>query len=193
MLDPDRLPTNWLGYTSLRAVLVGPDEWKALSEEQRAALLTWTAAGGNLLLVDTDIRTVAPSATTASNSSPDVTARGYLFGRIHAVPTTALATRGLPAALTEVERLQDSHFALPINHATDWNAIASRGFRLEIPGVEGVQARAYLLILVFFSLLIGPLNYWYLARRRQLVLFVLTAPALSLLCVFPDGWLRARV
>jgi hypothetical protein len=184
ILEPDRLPTNWLGYTSLRAVMVGPDEWKALGEEQRTAILTWTAAGGNLLLVDTDIRPVMPSATAAIPDSPAVAARGYLFGRIHAVTTAALAARGLPAALTEVERLQDPHFALPVNHATGWNTIASRGFRLEIPGVEGVQARVYLLILAAFSLLVGPLNYWYLARRRQLVLFVLTAPVLSVLCIF---------
>ena len=184
MLEPDRLPTNWLGYTSLRAVLVGPDEWKALSEEQRTALLAWVAAGGNLLLIDTDIRSVMPSATTANNSSPEIVARGYLFGRIHAVTTAALAARGLPAALTAAEGLQDQHFALPVNHATDWNLTAARGFRLEIPGVEGVQARAYLFILIIFSVLIGPLNYWYLARRRQLVLFVLTAPALSIICIF---------
>jgi hypothetical protein len=36
-----------------------------------------------------------------------------------------------------------------------------------------------LLILFLFSLLIGPLNYWWLRRKRQQVLVVLTAPFIS--------------
>jgi hypothetical protein len=57
--------------------------------------------------------------------------------------------------------------------------IAGRGFRLLIPGIEGVPARAYLSILIVFSLLIGPVNYWFLWRRRQQVLMVLTVPIIS--------------
>ena len=42
-----------------------------------------------------------------------------------------------------------------------------------------MPARAYVLILVVFSLLIGPVNYWILRRYRRQVLVVLTAPLLS--------------
>ncbi len=52
LLAPSRLPTNWLGYTSLRAVVIGPTEWEQLNEAQKSALLTWTACGGDLFLVD---------------------------------------------------------------------------------------------------------------------------------------------
>ena len=44
-------------------------------------------------------------------------------------------------------------------------------------------ARAYLSILVLFSLLIGPVNFWFLWRRRQQVLLVLTAPLISVLFI----------
>jgi hypothetical protein len=50
---------------------------------------------------------------------------------------------------------------------------------LPIPGIEGVPARAYVVILLLFSLLIGPVNYWLLRRRGRQVLVVLTAPLLS--------------
>src|SRR5207248_5623139 len=51
-LDPARLPSNWLGFTSLRAVVIGPKEWEQLAEAQKDALLTWTASGGDLIFVD---------------------------------------------------------------------------------------------------------------------------------------------
>ena len=75
--------------------------------------------------------------------------------------------------------MQDSNWALPANRARDWGIITARGFRLPIPGVDGVPARAYLSILLVFSLIIGPANYWFLWRKRQQVLLVLTAPLIS--------------
>lgn len=183
VLDPERLPTNWIGYTSLRAIVFGAEEWRRLGEEHRSAVLSWTAAGGDLVLIDTDVHAMFASAATA-NPQPLPAVRGYLYGRVHGVPMGEVSTRGLPAILSAIEKLQDPHFALPFNTTNDWNSIAERGFRLPIPGVEGVRARAYLFILIVFSLLIGPVNYWLLWRKRQQVLFVLTAPALSILFVF---------
>ena len=42
-----------------------------------------------------------------------------------------------------------------------------------------MPARTYLAILIVFSFLIGPANYWFLWRKRQQVLLVLTAPLIS--------------
>ena len=86
--------------------------------------------------------------------------------------------------------MQDANWALPANRARDWGTIAARGFRLPIPGVDGVPARAYLSILIVFSLLIGPVNYWFLWRKRQQVLLVLTAPLISAMFIVLLGRLR---
>jgi hypothetical protein len=182
LLAPLRLPASWLGYTSLRAVLIGPTEWEQLSDAQRSALLTWTACGGDLFYVDGNLDTLLPGEhpQTVAAASP---VRGYFFGRIH-VPTSASITEaGLTDVLTRAAALQDDSFALPANRASDWGKIAARGFRLPIPGVAGVPARAYLSILIVFSLLIGPANYWLLWRKRQQVLLVLTAPLISMLFI----------
>jgi hypothetical protein len=55
----------------------------------------------------------------------------------------------------------------------------TRGFRLPIPGVTGVPVRAYLAILVLFTVLIGPANYFILKRKNRQVLMVLTTPLIS--------------
>jgi hypothetical protein len=179
MLPPSRLPTNWLGYTSLRAVVIAPTEWQQLSDVQKTALLTWTACGGDLVFVDGDLGTLMPSATTAAGPADGAAARAYFFGRIHRPTSASITLSGLGPFLANAQKLQDSNLALPANTARDWGTIATRGFRLPIPGVGGIPARAYLAILLVFSVLIGPANYWFLRRNRQQVLLVLTAPLIS--------------
>jgi len=197
VLPPSRLPTNWLGYTSLRAVIVGPTEWTQLTDVQRTALLTWTACGGDLVLVEGDLPTSPPPATTpatipatspATAASPATTAappageppvRAYFFGRIHRPTFAAITLSGLAPFLASAQTRQDANLALPANSARDWGAIARRGFRLPIPGLGGIPARAYVLILFVFSVIVGPANAWFLRRHRQQVLLVLTAPLIS--------------
>lgn len=182
VLGPDRLPTNWLGFTSLRAVVIGPYEWEKLSDPQKSALLTWTASGGDLLFVDGNLATLFPSGQGPRGSAQSAV-RGYFFGRIHLLASSSITAAGLTDVLTAAERVQDPDWALPANRSSDWGVIAARGFRLLIPGIDGVPARAYLSILIVFSLLIGPLNYWFLWRKRQQVLLVLTAPVISLMFI----------
>lgn len=177
-LEPSRLPTNWLGYTSLRAVVIGPMEWEQLTEAQKSALLAWTASGGDLILVDAEIKTVLPSARPQTSANPDLVTARYLFGRVLAVPANTL-TSGLTDLLKTTEAERDARWALPANSAPDWGAIEGRGFRLRIPGIEGTPARAYLGILALFALLIGPVNYVLLRRKRQQVLMLISAPLIS--------------
>jgi hypothetical protein len=109
----------------------------------------------------------------------DGRAAGYFFGQIHLLTSDAITAAGLDAVITALPSRGDPHWVLPVNRALDWNQAFDRGFRLPIPGVGGVPARAYLFILVLFSVLIGPVNYLLLRRRRQQALIVLTAPLIS--------------
>jgi hypothetical protein len=177
VLAPERLPANWLGYTSLRAVVIGPTEWEQLNDGQKSALLTWTACGGDLLFVDGSLSALLPAQHSSGGSPAAV--RAYFFGRIHLPTPASITAAGLSDVLARAAGFQDANWALPANRASDWGVIAERGFRLPIPGVGGVPARAYLSILIVFSILIGPANFWLLWRSRQQVLLVLTAPLIS--------------
>jgi hypothetical protein len=184
VLAPERLPDNWLGYTSLRAVLVGPTEWQRLTEAQKNALLTWTACGGDLFLVDGNATSAIPGLPSAS---PAGSARAYFFGRVHEPTSESVSDAGLADVLTKAASFQDENWALPANKASDWGKIAGRGFLMMIPGVEGIPARAFFFILVVFSVVIGPLNYWLLWRARRQVLLVLTTPLISAVFILVLG------
>ena len=181
ILPPGRLPENWLGYTSLRAVMIALPEWSELSEAQKSALITWTACGGDLFFVDGPIEALFPPGQ-APAASPGST-RAYFFGRIHLMSADAITAEGLGPALSRTRTLQDANFSLPASGVGHWLTMGARGFRLPIPGVGGVPARAYLLILIVFAVIIGPINYWLLHRARRQVLFVLTTPLISLIFI----------
>lgn len=183
VLEPSRLPTNWTGFTSVRAVALGKAEWDQLAEPQRTALVTWVACGGDLILVDGRIDDVLPSIPSEAETGPDRTVGRYFFGRVHALTSDTLEASGMPDLLTAIDSSTNRTWSLPANAASDWGAIQTRGFRLAIPGIEGVPARVYLGILVVFSLLIGPASFWFLWKRRQRTLIVLTAPLISLVFI----------
>ena len=184
VLAPSRLPDDWLGFTSLRAVAIGPTEWEQLNEAQKSALLTWTACGGDLFFIDGNADALFPERPL---TPPEQPVRAHFFGRVHLLAAEAVTTAGLDGVVSKAAVLQDANWALPANRATDWGVIAARGFRLPIPGVEGIPARSYFLILVVFSILIGPINYWLLWRSRQQVFVVLTTPLVAAIFIVVLG------
>ena len=50
-----------------------------------------------------------------------------------------------------------------------------------IPGIGGVPVVMFLVLISIFAVVIGPLNYFVLARRRQLHLLLLTIPAVAII------------
>jgi hypothetical protein len=182
-LEPARLPVNWIGFTSVRAVAIGKTEWDTLNDSQKSALITWVACGGDLILVDGQPADLLPSMPTSAATGPDRTVGRHFFGRVHALTAATLRAADMTDLLNAMDSSRNQAWSLPANGASDWGAIDTRGFRLRIPGIEGVPARVYLSILVLFSVVIGPLSFWFLWRRRQRVLLVLTAPVISLVFI----------
>lgn len=69
---------------------------------------------------------------------------------------------------------------------TDRNGVSSRQAddlfsQFLIPGVGGVPKIAFIVLITGFTIVIGPLNYFLLKRRRQLYLLVVTIPAIAFL------------
>jgi hypothetical protein len=69
---------------------------------------------------------------------------------------------------------------------TTRNGVSSRQrhpdfFMFLIPGVGAIPVMAFVLLITLFAILIGPVNYFVVWRRRQLYLLVLTIPAIAFL------------
>jgi hypothetical protein len=180
LLEPARLPTSWLGYTSTKAVVIGAREWEALDAAQRQALLTWTACGGNLILVDAAVDTLFPDP----RQRPIVTGNvaNYFFGRVNLLLSADIQSVGFEGTLTAIDNAAPKpSWQLPLEPIS--STTGSRGFRLPIPGVNAIPARTYMTILTLFAVLIGPVNHIVLRRRRQQALVVLTTPLIAALFI----------
>ena len=144
ILEPARLPTSWLAYTSAQAVVIGAREWDGLDAAQRQALLTWTACGGNLILVDAPLDTLFPDL----QHRPVVDGRiaNYFFGRVHLLPSAEIESVGFTDTLLAVHSAPTrSWWQLPVEPIS--STLATRGFRLPVPGVNAIPARTYVSIL----------------------------------------------
>src|SRR3954466_446401 len=134
------------------------------------------------MFVDGDLNTLLPD----SQSRPAGMASGgddlihYYFGHIRLIKSADISAKGLAEILLASRNVDESRRTLPANRAPDWLYGTDHGFRLPIPGVAGVPVRSYMTILVAFSVLIGPVNYIFLWRKKRQVLLVLTAPLISL-------------
>jgi hypothetical protein len=180
VLEPQRLPANWLGFTSLRALVIGGAEWQQLSDAQRTAVRSWVACGGDLLLIDGDLAEWRRPGSTAGTIDGETPSVPYLLGRVHAFTAPQLTAAGLDATLLALPAGRDGRWALPVNRATDWGGTFEHGLRMPIGDYGQIHARAYLVMLFLFALLIGPANYLVLTRRRQQALLVVTVPAIAL-------------
>ena len=117
VLEPARLPVNWTGYTSVRAVAIGKTEWDALSDPQKNALVTWVACGGDLIFVDGQLTDLIPSMPAETKTAPDRTVGRHFFGRVHALTSAVLQATGLPDVLTAVDASRNQTWSLPANGA----------------------------------------------------------------------------
>src|SRR5262249_46762394 len=143
ILDPARLPTNWISFTTLAGVFIGPKEWEQLAEPQKSSLLRWVACGGNLMFVDGDLKTIFP-ALESTNGKP----QNYFLGQIYFPTLKDMETLGVAGLLPASAAITGAFWTLPASVAIDWGSIVDKGFRLPIPGIGGVPLRAYLVILI---------------------------------------------
>lgn len=185
----DELPTQLESYTSIDVAIVTepPTEPRQLEP-----LLAWARLGGTVAFV-------GPRAIAAANATGSLSP--WLDGRfamivdgaseLHALGLgrVALIEAGESDVARDVLRrtLLGSAGWIPAGSAIleDASGVGWRGESnvLAIPGVGALPMRAFALVLVLFYVLIGPLNFWWVIKRKKKpALMLITIPLLSAAC-----------
>ncbi|PKN55879.1 MAG: hypothetical protein CVU56_19085 [Deltaproteobacteria bacterium HGW-Deltaproteobacteria-14] len=140
------LPDRWQGFPLEATFVIGADADAALTDAQRAALATWSRAGGRLLLLG-------------------LGERRSRWDALGAVPTRVTVSGYGEAVRDFVDEPR-------VDEPTPWNH--------RVPGTETVPVGGFLLVALAFAILAGPVNLWWVIKRRnQRGLFLLTTPLLS--------------
>lgn len=179
------LPSDWQAYSSLDGVVLSTADPGQL-DEHLEPILAWVRMGGTLLLVGTasaaelgsvDLLEGAFGERSRVESSPDVFSYG--LGRIRLVPAPfdwAASAWGEAC----VDQVLDVH----IYHSDHSAVFPGRSLGPTVFGLRPfnkLPLRGYLVVLLAFVVVIGPLNLILIRRMRRPALLLLSIPALSAL------------
>jgi hypothetical protein len=195
VVPPDSLPESWIDYSGLDFVAISRDDLAGLKPRARSAVLKWVHCGGNLIVyqagkIPEDVETLERLLELNENAAVGAT---WTESGAHQLPfSTRQLMLGLVCAFTD---------QLP-NSQNEWSAFLSKvglprsswvqrhGIAPEFgteefynfmnPGIRGVPVYGFMVLITAFAVLIGPVNYFYLRRRRSLWLLLVTVPVMAL-------------
>ncbi len=189
--DARELPEDWRAYAGYDGIDLTDTDWGNASPGARNALLRWNRLGGELVIhalsSSTDLSTlgIAPDAKgipTADRS----------FGRISIVPVGSDLKLDAPATLSRhfsSSRLPALGKSIRDDFGGGWQLHAEFG-------EQGYNYGLFILILVAFGIVVGPVNLFVFAksgRRHRLfittpVIALATSALLVLLIILIDGF-----
>jgi hypothetical protein len=152
-------------------------KWKAANPQQRIEYqVPGTAFQGGQ---HDEVQVIFPEAESRWRFSPDAfAAHDVLLGRIYAFrdnpfPGTASDWAWwLGTVPEEISSWETRTGALPRRSNQSF-------FNFLIPGVTSVPVYAFLALMTIFTVVIGPLNYIFLRRRKRTYLLLLTIPVIA--------------
>lgn len=167
--EAEDLPTDWIAYSGLDALLMDADLWGTVTSAQRQAMIAWVRLGGRLDLY---------GAGAFDASLPDLpgnlvagTVSGMGSGRVGLFEWSG---DKLPTStLSRYESLFSMSESLDRDYESGWDL-----YRLLEPG--NFQPLFIFLVLLAFAILVAPVNLFVLARAGRRHRLFITTPLISL-------------
>jgi hypothetical protein len=177
-------------YSSLDLVVLDAQaQWP--SESDAAGLAAWLRSGGELAVIGANAERAARALGALDEwmqprfefTDATVGGAGYRcgLGRLWIERASSLDEDGDG----EIATLEERRFALlgSILSGRKSTAPSAAGWRGDkVPAaleLETLPHRTFAVLLIAFALLIGPLNFWFVARRKRPVLLLVTIPVIS--------------
>lgn len=176
---PDMLPSDWLAYSGYDVIALTPDDWAEIPAGPRSAIVSWIHQGGQLI-------SVGPEASWNAPGMPENPGLGRMTHRRESGTAITAPADFVNDAWSGTESLASS---------TVDGISANWGLPKEL-GAKNFNFLLFGLVLVAFSIVVGPINLFVLAgsgrRHRLFITTPLISIAASLLMVaiiiFQDGF-----
>lgn len=180
--DPKQLPSEWQAYSGFDSVLMTDTDWTNVPAGAKNALISWMILGGQLVIHS------QTSSTAATLGIPDDTGYGALvIAPLHssldlnAADTLMIVDHRNPVKSRNISSRTD--------YRTAWNLQAQFGS-------QGFQYALFIVVLIVFAIVVGPINLFVLAKSTRRHRLFITTPIISLvasliliaLIIFQDGF-----
>lgn len=176
---PKAMPTDWRAYMGQNVIVMTSTEWSALDPGARTAILEWNRLGGRLIIYTTstadDLATLRITPGKAGEKSATRS-----FGTVTLLPLPAsnnldpASTSSLVNPATHPRATPDTeHGSLLRDYAGMWP--------LQITlGEKNFNTTFFILILLAFGILVGPVNLFVFAKAGKRHKLFITTPLISL-------------
>ncbi|HVJ44810.1 MAG TPA: hypothetical protein VM511_00380 [Luteolibacter sp.] len=176
------LPDNWLAYSGFDRILMLDSDWTTAPAGARTAIESWVRLGGDLIVYS------PTNASAASLSLPENTGFGTVsttdIKNDLTLNETETISRVMGGGMTSPRKMSlenDYHISWPLRAAF---------------GDESFRYAVFIIILVFFGILVGPINLFVFAKSGRRHRLFITTPIISLgtsilliiLIIFQDGF-----
>lgn len=162
--DAREMPEDWRAYSGYDSLVLTDSEWTGTSAGARSAILSWVRLGGQLLLY-------SESGNPTGLNLPTDTS----FGQINVKPIapnlkldaakTVNATRSSSLTTQQQSLREDYSSVWPLQNSF---------------GVQGFNYLVFILILIAFGVIVGPVNLFVFAKSGRRHRLFITTPLISL-------------
>ena len=166
-MGPRELPTDWRMLTTFSMITVDGDWVDSMSGELQEALRRYAYAGGTVAIASPEALPAGVLRDLAEQARQQVLQHG--LGYVIGLPPFGRDTTSSEALLTQV----------PTLGAALWPASPELFPVQEIEGLGKAPVTVFVLIILCFAVLVGPVNFLMLRRRKQPLLALLTVPVLG--------------
>lgn len=204
---PSTMPADWRAYIGLDLLMLTGDDWSKLDPGARSAILSWNRLGGRLVIYTANnsenltTLQIAPDKSTQRNCRRSLGLVSLLplpqSKRLDPAQTYRLASGAIrrksstsPAAAGQVpSTYKTEHNSLLHDYSTHWPLHT-------VLGKKQFHAAIFILILIAFGILVGPINLFVFAPAGKRHKLFITTPIISLgasaililIILFQDGF-----
>ena len=163
-VQPEDLPSDWRMLTSFPLIVVDGESGSGygLSADVQEALRRYANAGGTVIVAGADSLPAGPLREVARKAGDE--RLEYGLGNILSIPPLGRSRGTLASRLSQ----------LPVNGL--WPATLEMFPVQQIAGLGRAPVTIFVLVILAFAILVGPVNFIMLKRRKKPLLALLTVP-----------------
>ena len=180
--DPKQLPSDWLAFAGYDSVIMTDRDWSNVPASGRNAILSWMNLGGQLVIFAQGGQSLSTLGIPEDS--------GYGSCRIHSIGSDLIVS---PKATVDLVAGQNPVNQIAKSIDNDYNG----SWPLQkLFGDKDFHYGLFIIVLVIFGVLVGPVNLFVLAKSGQRHKLFITTPIISLgasllligLIIFQDGF-----
>jgi len=176
--DPKEMSSDWRAYSGFDHCLLSENDWSELNPEEKSALLRWNRLGGGLLIYTTSASTdLATLGIPDIERGPRSVQRSWGVVKVQDLPSNLQmdATTTVAQLATELPATMGS------NRLKMLREDFSNRWPLQLQfGSKTAHVLFFILVLIAFGILVGPINLFVFAKSGQRHRLFITTPIISL-------------